>query len=70
VEGGIGPFDISVFVSTLRVDDEDVIAVVLVVRLDLDGELRIDGVRRDSRALGSSRDVYRPMEGRCITCQP
>jgi hypothetical protein len=36
----------------------------VVVKLDLEGDLRIEGVRRVSWALGSSSLVYLPIEGR------
>ena len=36
-------------------------------RLDVDDEWRMDGVRSDSRALGSCRAVYRPIDGRWMT---
>ena len=41
--------------------------LVVVVRLDLEGDLRIEGVRRDSWAFGSSNLVYLPIEGRWMT---
>jgi hypothetical protein len=43
---------------------EVLMVLLVVVRLDLEGDLRIVGVRRDSWAFGSSNLVYRPMEGR------
>jgi hypothetical protein len=67
---GKDPFpDAGALTSTLSVDDVDVAAVLVLSaeRLDLDAECRIEGVRSDSRALGSSSFVYRPIEGRCIT---
>ena len=52
----------------LSVEAEVVVGVLLVlsvvVKLDLEGDLRIEGVRRDSWALGSSSLVYLPIEGR------
>jgi len=39
----------------------------VVVRLDLEGDLRMEGIRRDSWAFGSSSVVYLPMEGRWMT---
>jgi len=53
----------------LRVEVVAVMLLVLpvVARLDLDGDLRMDGVRRDSWAFGSSNVVYLPMEGRWMT---
>lgn len=54
--------------SMLSVEAEVVVGVLLVlsvvVKLDLEGDLRIEGVRRDSWALGSSSLVYLPIEGR------
>jgi hypothetical protein len=75
---GSWPFSAALLTSTLSVvdDDVDALATVLVVSvemleieiLDLDAECRIEGVRSDSRAFGSSSFVYRPIEGRCTTC--
>lgn len=55
---------------TDSVDDDDgakVEALVEPERLDFDEDLRIEGVRRDSRAFGSSSLVYLPMDGRWTT---
>jgi hypothetical protein len=41
--------------------------LVVVVRLDLEGDLRMEGVRSDSWAFGSSSLVYLPIEGRWMT---
>jgi len=55
--------------STLSVDVDEVVVGTLSVLsvteiLDLDGERRMLGMSRDSRAFGSSNLVYLPMEGR------
>lgn len=52
-----------------RVEDEDGASVGFSdpVRLDFDADLRIEGVRRLSRAFGSSSLVYLPIAGRWTT---
>jgi hypothetical protein len=60
----------SALTSTVSVDDDDVASVAVLCepnRLVLDGDLRIDGVRSDSRAFGSSSLVYLPIEGLWMT---
>jgi len=55
---------------TESVDDDDGAKVEVLgepERLDFVGDLRIEGVRRDSRAFGSSSLVYLPMDGRWTT---
>jgi hypothetical protein len=37
-------------------------------RLVIEGDDRIEGVSKDSRALGSSSFVYLPIDGRWMTC--
>ena len=62
-------------VSTSTCDDVGVDAVGIetlaelsdAVRLLFDGDRRIVGVSNDSRAFGSSSDVYFPMAGRWYT---
>lgn len=53
--------------TKVSVVDGDVAAVEALLRLAFEADLRIEGVSRDSRALGSSRVVYLPMDGLCIT---
>ena len=48
-------------------DEAFVVSVEEDLRLDLEADLRIEGVRSDSRAFGSSSLVYLPIEGRWMT---
>ena len=43
------------------------VVLPVVVKLDLEGDLRMEGVTMDSWAFGSSNVVYLPIEGRWMT---